>query len=73
MNLHRTSESKRRCPFCGSHEVVPILYGLPGPEMMEQAEAGKIALGGCCVTGDDPNWHCNKCGHEWGRPKEREE
>ena len=35
------------CPACGSSEVVPILYGLPGPEAMEAARAGRVILGGC--------------------------
>lgn len=60
-------KSKLRCPFCGSDEVLPILYGLPGPEMMKEAEAGRIALGGCCIDPDYPTARCQKCSHEWGR------
>jgi hypothetical protein len=27
--------------------------------------AGRLVLGGCTVTGDDPNRHCNDCQHRW--------
>jgi DNA-directed RNA polymerase subunit RPC12/RpoP len=57
--------SRPVCPKCGSTEVVRIVYGLPGPELLEEAKRGQIALGGCCVTGNDPQWHCHECGHRW--------
>lgn len=53
-----------RCPLCGSAKVAPILYGLPNfNEELERAlDEGKIALGGCEITGDDPSWKCLNCG-----------
>jgi hypothetical protein len=63
-----TSLGRRgKCPQCGSRSVARIAYGMPGwtPELEQQEKAGQIVLGGCCVTGDDPNRHCNHCGHEW--------
>ena len=45
------------CPICG-RPGVPIEYGMPGPEMVDEAEAGRIVLGGCVVTGYDPDWAC---------------
>lgn len=45
------------CPVCG-HPGIRIAYGLPGPEMIDSAEAGRIALGGCVVSGIDPDWAC---------------
>lgn len=54
------------CPKCGSHHVVPIVYGYPAPETAHRAGAGEIRLGGCCVTGHDPNWHCEDCDYAWG-------
>ena len=59
------------CPKCGSLEVVPILYGYPTEETMHEAEKGLIALGGCCVFEDDPEKHCNACGEDFSRPRER--
>jgi hypothetical protein len=54
------------CVQCGSQEVIPIVYGLPDAELLEQAEAGEVSLGGCVVEEDSPVWHCSDCGHEWG-------
>jgi len=34
--------------------MIPILYGLPGPEIGEPVERGEIKLAGCVVSGDDP-------------------
>ncbi len=56
-----------RCPECGSADVIPIVYGKPGRELMAQAERGEVALGGCILTGNDPAWHCTACQHRWGR------
>jgi hypothetical protein len=53
------------CPQCGSLDIVPIMYGLPGPEAMEAAEQGKIALGGCCVSDHDPQKQCKACGAQF--------
>jgi hypothetical protein len=62
-------KSPESCPKCGSLNVVPIYYGLPGgPEVMEAAKQGKIALGGCLVTGSDPQKQCQACGTRFDRP-----
>lgn len=31
-----------------------------------------IWIGGCCVTDNDPKWHCLACGHEFGLANNRE-
>ena len=51
----------RKCPRCKSAKVVTIVYGLPGMEAFEEAQAGKVVLGGCDVTDDDPSWQCLDC------------
>jgi hypothetical protein len=56
-----------KCPSCDTDNVVPIVYGYPDPETMESSERGELSLGGCCVTENDPEWHCKKCEHEWCR------
>jgi len=53
------------CPLCNSNNVAEIAFGYPSPEMFEEAERGDIVLGGCCVTDNDPKWHCKDCEHEW--------
>lgn len=37
------------CPKCKSNNVIPIMYGYPAPEAMEEAEKGNLKLGGCEV------------------------
>ena len=55
----------KRCPRCNSEDVVPILYGLPGPEMTEESIRGRVVLGGCIVFPDTPDHTCRNCGHDW--------
>lgn len=45
------------CPVCGSGSL-PIVYGLPGYELMEAAERGEVALGGCLVWDEQPDRRC---------------
>ena len=59
-NRHR-----RVCPQCGSSNIAYILYGMPTPEAMKKVEEGKWVLGGCCIMGDSPKWHCKDCGNEF--------
>jgi hypothetical protein len=54
-----------RCPSCGSTDVITILWGLRPPPDPELERQGKIVLGGCCVTDDDPDYRCGECGHSW--------
>ncbi len=58
----RAERRPRKCPACGSTDVVPILYGMPTAALCDQAEAGQIVLGGCVLTADDPAWRCSVCG-----------
>ena len=55
-----------KCLECGSRNVVDILYGYPinSPDLMEKIKQGKIVLGGCVITGNDPAWKCTECGAE---------
>lgn len=54
------------CPKCGG-KVVPIVYGMPLPEMEEKADRGEVILGGCCIAVDEhgrqlaPQWGCVDC------------
>jgi len=58
-------ESVERCPRCHSEDVVRIVYGEPTEEMVEESMAGRVALGGCVVWPDAPDYTCQNCGHEW--------
>ena len=58
-------ENPPKCPRCHSEEVLPIAYGMPGPELVEESAAGRVALGGCMVWPEAPDCLCVKCGHDW--------
>lgn len=55
------------CPRCGSEEIAPIIYGLPGPEAFQAAERGEVILGGC--EPHDASHGCRSCGAQWGSPR----
>ena len=50
-----------RCVQCGSR-MTPIVYGYPSAKMREDAEAGKVVIGGCVVyQGASPAKVCRDC------------
>ena len=61
MVIHGYKRKPKKCPACGSEKILSIVYGYPGDELSRDAQAGKVILGGCCVTGDDPIWQCGSC------------
>lgn len=47
------------CPECGQvGSVRKIIYGMPGPDF----DFEKYEVGGCVVTGHDPQHACRECG-----------
>ena len=49
----------KSCPDCDSSSGLrKIFYGLPDGPVDEE----KYAIGGCCVTDDDPTVKCIECG-----------
>jgi hypothetical protein len=59
-------ESKRKpkkCPACSSSRVAKIFYGMPAfsAKLEGELDAGRIILGGCCISDDDPEWQCADC------------
>ncbi len=57
------------CPKCKSNNVIPIMYGYPAPEAMEEAEKGNLKLGGCMIYDIDgggmADRYCEGCENEW--------
>lgn len=53
----------RKCPVCKASTIATILFGLPAgsAKLFDDLDTGKIVLGGCCVTDDDPVWQCTSC------------
>ena len=61
----------KKCPECSSKDVIPIMYGMPGPEMQKKYYEGKIKLGGCSIEEHDmTDRYCNDCEHEWFKDTE---
>jgi hypothetical protein len=52
-----------KCPKCGSARVADILFGYPAfsPKLEADLKEGRISLGGCCISGADPQWQCVEC------------
>jgi hypothetical protein len=63
MEKVRVKKKPSICPNCGSEKIAMIFYGLPAytSKLETGLAAGKIILGGCCVTEDDPLWECTNC------------
>ena len=53
------------CPDCMSRDIVPIVYGLPAIQLHHAALRGEVLLGGCWISGDDPQWSCRVCGRRF--------
>jgi hypothetical protein len=55
-----------RCPHCpDAPRAVPLVHGLPSPELFEAAERGEAVLGGCLVEPGPPAEEaCPACGRE---------
>jgi len=53
--------ARRTCPRCGNRNLLRIVYGYPAGDLMEDAERGEVALGGCMVSGDDLDRRCAVC------------
>src|SRR5687767_2349581 len=52
------------CPHCGEPlKLVPIVFGYPTEQTFEQPRRGEVALGGCGVSDNDPEFACAAC-HE---------
>jgi hypothetical protein len=63
---YSSAKKPEKCPKCDSLRIANILYGMPAysEKLMTDVENGKIILGGCILTGDDPKWQCFDCNTE---------
>ncbi len=65
----RRRPKRPNCPHCGFEgQVVRIVYGMPGPETIEQSQRGEVALGGCCVGPNSHEWYCKACFQSFDAP-----
>jgi len=63
------SNHTQQCPKCHSKNVAKIVYGYIriDDDVEKLLKSGKIVLGGCVITGNDPKWQCNDCPEMWGK------
>ena len=59
----KTSEA----PHCCDNEMTPIVYGMPGPKLVEASMRGEVELGGCLIEDEAPMFVCQRCGRTVGR------
>lgn len=59
----KQANQKPVCPTCKSSDhVIPIIYGKPTKELLDQWSKGEIELGGCLsLDGRRPPWTCMSC------------
>lgn len=55
--------ASRKCPNCGSNEVIPVIFGDPKPESIEGERRGEVLLLGCNIPLERPRWYCRDCEH----------
>lgn len=60
---HNRVVDQESCPRCGSNDVRPIAYGLPGPELVAAAQRREVVLGGC--EPEAASRQCLACGERW--------
>ncbi len=65
LHMQMREGTMKICPKCKSKNVVSIVYGYPAKELFKEAEKGKVHLGGCCISNNDPQWYCKHCEKEW--------
>ena len=49
------------CPRCGATDAIEIVYGYPTAETFEAADRGEVALGGCVIGPEAPDYECRSC------------
>ena len=60
---YERTRKPRKCPVCGSNRIADIWYGMQAysEELDKGMKEGRIVLGGCCISDDDPKWQCADC------------
>jgi|GEM_PF-4205491 len=51
------------CAVCGG-AVLPVVYGMPSPQLVEEANKGDVILGGCSMPLVPAASRCVICGYE---------
>ena len=61
-DLHSYYKSKiLSCSAPCRGSAIPVVYGLPGPELMKLSSLGLVHLAGCLVPQKKASHYCTKC------------
>ena len=58
------------CPACKKAKLAPLIFGLPGMDLMAQEGRGEIVLGGCVSSEFPPELQCLGCSAQFYRQSE---
>jgi len=58
------------CPTCKKAKLVPLIFGLPGMDLVAQEGRGEIVLGGCVSGEYPPELQCLGCSAQFYRQSE---
>ena len=50
-----------KCPKCGSHKMIPIIYATPTEDLFVLERERTIILGGSTKAETDPKYYCKRC------------
>lgn len=66
-------EDTPRCTRCDRTDAVPIIWGMPSPELLDAVSTGEVdaIIGGCCVTEPAPTHECRRCGSRFAEGARR--
>ena len=53
-----------KCPKCSGNDIIPIIYGFPTPELLEEQKLGTCKIGGCIIN-DEKHYYCKYCNSEF--------
>jgi hypothetical protein len=59
--MTKRAPRRKRCPYCGSRNTGPILYGMIVPDPDDPLPDHAV-LGGCVIMPGQPMRHCHSCG-----------
>lgn len=68
----RVLKKPYKCPKCGCKKIATYLWGMPlfSKKLQKDIDDGKIVLGGCCISDDDPFCICTNCKTEFYQQKD---
>lgn len=70
--MKETKHQKPKCPYCGSEDIAEYIWGEPllDENLFKALDNKEVILGGCCISDNDPQYHCNKCDKDFGKRKD---